>query len=100
MENAIIYSFEKPVKELEITPELRQKYFDNYKTTDDHGMHIVGIAEDQNGTKYYKVKNSWDTDNPYDGYIYMSEAFIKYKLIDIMIHKDVIPKNIAKKLNL
>ncbi len=98
--NAIIYSFEKPVKELEITPELRQKYFDNYKTTDDHGMHIVGIVEDQNGTKYYKVKNSWDTDNPYDGYIYMSEAFVKYKLIDIMIHKDVIPKNIAKKLDL
>lgn len=98
--NAIIYSFEKPVKELEITPELRQKYFDNYKTTDDHGMHIVGIAKDQNGNKFYKVKNSWDTDNPYDGYIFMSEAFIKYKVTDIMINKDVIPKNIAKKLDL
>jgi len=97
---AILYSFEKPVKELEITPELRQKAFDNYTTTDDHGMHIVGIAKDQNGNKYYKVKNSWDIDNPYEGYIYMSEAFIKYKLIDIMVHKKAIPADIAKKLGL
>lgn len=98
--NEILYSFEKPVKELEITPEVRQEAFDNYQTTDDHGMHIVGIAYDQNGNKFYKVKNSWDTDNPYKGFIYMSEAFIKYKAIDIMINKNVIPKNIAKKLNI
>lgn len=98
--NEILYSFEKPVKELEITPELRQEAFDNYQTTDDHGMHIVGIAYDQTGNKFYKVKNSWDTNNIYDGYIYMSEAFIKYKLMDVMIHKSVVPKDIAKKLGL
>jgi len=96
----ILYSFEKPVKELQITPELRQKAFDNYTTTDDHGMHIVGIAKDQNGTKFYKVKNSWDIDNPYKGYIYMSEAFIKFKVTDIMINKNVIPKDIAKKMGI
>ncbi|MDY6800787.1 MAG: C1 family peptidase [Bacteroidota bacterium] len=95
-----IYSFQQPVKEMEITPEMRQKEFDNYKTTDDHGMHIVGVAKDQTGNKFYIVKNSWDVDNPYDGYIYMSEAFIKYKATDIMIHKDVVPKKIAKKLDL
>ncbi|MCG8411665.1 MAG: aminopeptidase [Bacteroidales bacterium] len=95
--NEIIYSFEKPVKEMEITPELRQKAFDNYKTTDDHGMHIVGIAYDQTGNKFYKVKNSWDVDNIYDGYIYMSEAFIKYKATDIMINKKTLPRSIAKK---
>jgi len=95
---AILYSFEKPIKELEITPELRQKEFDNYNTTDDHGMHIVGIAKDQNGNKYYKVKNSWDIDNPYSGYIYMSETFIKFKLIDIIVNKNGIPKDIAKKI--
>lgn len=94
------YAFEGPVKELEITPELRQKEFDNYKTTDDHGMHIVGIAKDQNGTKYYKVKNSWDVDNPYDGFIYMSEAFIKYKVTDLMINKNALPKDVKKKLKL
>ncbi len=98
--NELIYSFEKPVKEMEITPELRQKAFDNYTTTDDHGMHIVGIAKDQNGNKFYMVKNSWDTDNPFNGYIYMSEAFIKYKATDIMINKKVLPKDIKKKLNL
>jgi len=98
--NELIYSFEKPVKEMEITPELRQKAFDNYTTTDDHGMHIVGIAKDQNGNKFYMVKNSWDTDNPFKGYIYMSEAFIKYKATDIMINKKVLPKDIKKKLNL
>lgn len=95
-----VYSFQQPVKEMEITPEMRQKEFDNYKTTDDHGMHIVGLAKDQTGNKFYIVKNSWDVDNPYDGYIYMSEAFIKYKATDIMIHKEVVPKKIAKKLDL
>ncbi len=98
--NEILYSFERPLKELEITPEMRQKEFDNYKTTDDHGMHIVGIAKDQNDTKFYKVKNSWDVDNPYDGYIYMSETFIKFKMINIMVHKDAIPSNVKKKLGL
>ena len=97
---AILYSFEKPIKELEITPEIRQKDFDNYNTTDDHGMHIVGIAKDQNGNKFYKVKNSWDIDNPYNGYIYMSEAFIKFKMIDIIINKNVVPKDISKKVGL
>jgi len=95
-----VYSFQQPVKEMEITPEMRQKEFDNYKTTDDHGMHIVGVAKDQTGNKFYIVKNSWDVDNPYDGYIYMSEAFIKYKATDIMIHKEVVPKKIAKRLDL
>lgn len=94
----IIYSFEKPIKELEITPELRQKEFDNYNITDDHAMHIVGIAKDQNGNKYYKVKNSWDTTNIYNGFLFMSETYIKYKMTDMMIHKDVVPKSIAKKL--
>ncbi len=96
----MIYSFKRPVKEMKITPEMRQKEFDNYKTTDDHGMHIVGVAKDQTDNKFYIVKNSWDTNNPYDGYIYMSETFIKYKATDIMIHKDVVPKKIAKKLSL
>jgi bleomycin hydrolase len=98
--NEILYSFERPIKELEITPELRQAEFDSYKTTDDHGMHIVGIAYDQTGNKFYKVKNSWDVNNIYDGYIYMSEAFIKYKVTDIMINKVTVPKSIAKKIQL
>lgn len=96
----VLYSFEKPVKELDITPEMRQIAFDNYKTTDDHSMHIIGIAEDQNGNKYYKLKNSWDNDNIYNGFLYMSEAFLKYKINNIMVHKNAVPKEIANKLNL
>ncbi len=91
----LLYSFEKPVKEKRITQEERQKAFDNYSTTDDHAMHILGTALDQTGSKYYIVKNSWGTDNsPYDGYIYVSESYVRYKTISIMLHRDGIPDNI------
>lgn len=90
----------KPGKEKVITQELRQIEYDNQLTTDDHGMHIYGIAKDQNGTKYYMVKNSWGTNNPYKGTWYVSEAFVKYKTMDITIHKDAIPQHIKSKLNI
>jgi bleomycin hydrolase len=94
-----LYSFEKPVKEKEITQEMRQEAFDNYQTTDDHGMVITGMAEDQNGNLYYIVKNSWGTDNHiYDGYFYASEPFVKYKTMNIMVNKNAVPKKIRKKL--
>ena len=94
-----MFSFEEPVPEKQITQEMRQKAFNNYKTTDDHGMHIVGLAEDQNGNKFYKVKNSWGKeDHIYDGYFYASEAFVKYKTMSFMVHKDAVPKKIRKKL--
>lgn len=94
-----MFSFEEPVPEKEITQEMRQEGFDNYETTDDHGMQIVAIAQDQNGTKYYKVKNSWGTEGHiYDGYFYASETFIKYKTMSFMVHKNGVPKNIKKQL--
>ncbi|MDD2635288.1 MAG: C1 family peptidase, partial [Bacteroidales bacterium] len=96
----LLYKFEKPVAEKEITQEMRQIAFDNYQTTDDHGMLIAGRAKDQNGVKYYYVKNSWTTNNIYDGYFYASDSFVKYKTMNIVVHKDAIPKNIAKKLKL
>ena len=83
---------------MKITQELRQQAFDNWETTDDHGMVIVGIAKDQNGTKYYKVKNSWTAEGPYKGYFYASEAFVRYKTMNIVVHKDAVPKDIRKKL--
>ena len=95
-----IYKLSKPGKEKEITQEMRQLAFDNYQTTDDHGMLIVGTAKDQNGTPYYKVKNSWGEYNDYDGYFYASKPYVRYKTMSIMVHKDGIPKNIRKKLNL
>lgn len=98
-ENAL-YKFDKPGKERTITQELRQEAFDNWETTDDHGMLIMGLAKDQNGTPYYKVQNSWDTVPPYDGYWYFSKPFVAYKTTTVMVNKRAIPKPIAKKLGL
>ena len=95
----LLYKFNKPLPEKKITQEMRQAEFDNYQTTDDHGMHIIGIANDQNGTKYYIVKNSWGLEgSPYKGYFYASVPYVMLKTTDIMIHKDALPKDIRKKL--
>ncbi|MCB0381260.1 MAG: aminopeptidase [Flavobacteriales bacterium] len=93
-------AFDEPVKELEITQEMRQVAFDNYETQDDHGMHITGIVKDQKGTKYYIVKNSWGKENYTSGYFYASEAYVKYKTIDFMVHKDALSPEMKKKLNI
>jgi bleomycin hydrolase len=93
-----LYNFNVPGNEKTITQEIRQEGFDNYTTTDDHGMHIVGIAEDQNKTKYYYVKNSWGPGNPYYGCMYISEAYLRYKTMSIMLNKNAIPERIARKL--
>lgn len=90
----------KPVKEKEITPELRQQTFDNWTTTDDHLMHFVGIAKDQNGNKYYLTKNSGGPDNAHGGYIYMSRAYHLLKATAITIHKDALSPEMKKKLKL
>ena len=89
---------EKPCKELTITQEMRQEAYDNYQTTDDHGMQIYGIAKDQNGKEFFMIKNSWGTNNKYIGTWYVSEAFAAYKTISIVVHKDAIPSAIRTKL--
>ena len=94
------YGFDGPVQELNVTPEIRQQAYDNYLTTDDHGMHITGMVKDQNGSIYYKVKNSWNVDSKYEGYLYASVPFVRYKTMSIMVHKNAIPKEIKKKLGL
>ncbi len=87
-----------PHEEMVVTQENRQTAYDNYESTDDHGMQIVGKVADQNGGIYYIVKNSWgERENPYrSGYIYASEAFVRYKTLSILLHKDGVPKKIAK----
>ncbi len=88
-------------KEKEITQEFRQQEFENYNTTDDHLMHITGLLKDQNGTTYYKVKNSWGKNSKRvnnGGYIFMSEAYLKLKTISVMLHKDALDKKTLKKL--
>jgi bleomycin hydrolase len=92
--------FNGPKAEKKVTEDERQKAFDNYETTDDHGMHITGVAKDQNGKEYYIVKNSWGLSNDYKGYMYMTKEFMKYKATAIMLHKNAVPKAIAKKLEI
>ena len=82
------------------TQEMRQEGFDNWELTDDHGMHIYGVAKDQNGKDYYMVKNSWGETGAYKGTWYMSKAFIAAKTMDFMINKNAIPKDIRKKLGI
>lgn len=91
------FEFDAPVPEIEVTQEIRQQMFDSQETTDDHGMEIVGIAEDQDGNRYYKVKNSWDTNQIYGGYIYVSVPFFLAKTMGILVHRDAISKDIARK---
>lgn len=84
------------VEETKVSPEFRQKEFENYNTTDDHLMHIVGLVKDQNGTEYYKVKNSWGTTGERignGGYVYMSKAFFRLKTISVMVNKDALSKS-------
>lgn len=94
-------AFLQPVKEKIVTQEERQVAFDNQETTDDHGMHITGIIKDQKGTKYFVVKNSWGTGfNDCDGYFYASFPYVRYKTMNILVHKDALSKEMKKKLGI
>ena len=88
------------VKEIEVTQELRQDYYDEKTSTDDHGMHLYGTAKDQNGTKYYLIKNSWGETGEYNGIWYMSENYVKGKTLNILVNKNAVPKDILKKIGL
>ena len=88
------------VKEIEVTQELRQDYYDEKTSTDDHGMHLYGTAKDQNGTKYYLIKNSWGETGEYKGIWYMSENYVKGKTLNILVNKNAVPKDILKKIGL
>jgi bleomycin hydrolase len=94
-------AYTKPVKQQTVTQDMRQLAFDNFETQDDHGMHITGMVKDQNGTKYYIIKNSWgNTSNECDGYFYASESYFRYKTISIMVNKKALPAATAKKLGI
>lgn len=82
--------FVKPMAEKKVTAEERQQAFDDWSTTDDHAMHIVGLAKDQHGKEYYLAKNSWGKANEFKGYMYVTKEFVKYKTITLMLHKDAL----------
>jgi len=91
--------FNGPKADRVITEEARQMAFNNYTTTDDHGMHIVGLAKDQNGREYYIVKNSWGDSNDYKGYLYVTKPYVQFKTTSILLNKAGVPKDILKKIN-
>ena len=93
-----MYDIKGPVEEIEVTQESRQEMFDRQETTDDHGMEIVGIATDQEGNRYYKVKNSWDTNQVYGGFFYVSEPYFLSKTLSILVNREAIPGQILQKL--
>lgn len=93
-------AIKKPSPEMTITQEMRQEAYDNWETTDDHGMQIYGIAKDQTGKEYYMVKNSWGSAGKYKGIWYASKAFVAYKTMNIVVHKNAIPKSLRKKMKL
>lgn len=90
--------WDKPVKQAKVTQEMRQEGFTNYSTTDDHLMHLVGVALDQNGNKYYIIKNSWGELSEYKGFLYMSEAYLRKNTVGVLIHKGAIPVPTSDKL--
>ena len=89
-----------PVEEKEVTAETRQAGYDSKSTEDDHLMHIVGLYEDQKGTSYFLVKNSWGTGNLPEGYLYVSESYFKEKTILVYLNKGGLSKGMTKKLGL
>jgi bleomycin hydrolase len=97
---AKINSLDSPMKEKTITQEMRQEGYDNWTTTDDHGMQIYGIAKDQHGKEYFMMKNSWGEYGPYKGFWYVSKPYVAYKTMNIVINKNAIPQDIRQKLGI
>jgi bleomycin hydrolase len=85
-----------PEKELEVTQDVRQRLFDSHSSTDDHLMHLVGIARDQHGTKYYLTKNSWGETGAREGYLFMSESYVRGKTISVIVHRDGLPGTVRE----
>lgn len=92
--------FMGPKPEKNVTAEMRQKAFDEYQTTDDHGMQIIGLAKDLNGKPYYIVKNSWGEKNDYKGYLYVTKDFVRYKTTAFLLNKNALTDEMQQKLNL
>ena len=90
----------EPVAEKEITQEMRQKLFDNFTTGDDHAMHIVGLAKDQKGNTYFYTKNSWGSKRKYDGYLYMSKAYVTLNTTALLVNKHALPDDLKAKFGI
>ena len=86
----------RPGKEIKVDQDKRQTTFEEHSTTDDHLMHLTGIATDQDGTKYYIVKNSWGERGKFKGFIHLSESYVRMKTVSILVHKDAVPDRLSR----
>jgi bleomycin hydrolase len=69
---------------------MRQTLFETGETTDDHGMHIIGMYDNETGyNDWFYLKNSWGKKVGDSGYIHLSEYYFIMKTISVMLHKDV-----------
>ena len=68
-----------------VTQHQRQQAFENRSTTDDHCMVLIGMAHDRHGHRYYIAKNSWGTQNPYGGLMYLSADYVRLKTIMVVV---------------
>ena len=90
-----------PAKEQKVIQSMRQNTFDTFVTTDDHLMHLVGVAHDQNGTKFYLIKNSHGAKKgPYGGYLYMSQSYFRLKTVSIMVNRRSLPRDLVRRLGI
>jgi len=90
------FSFARGVARLrhednKVIQEQRQASFETGRTTDDHCMEIIGTARDCNGRKYFICKNSWGTSNPYGGFMYLSENYVRLKTIAVIMPSCILP---------
>lgn len=97
---SIYANIKSPVQEVDVNPHIRQLAFDNFETTDDHAMHMVGKSKSVNGKSYYYIKNSWGDDSLFNGYLYVSESYFKYKTVTIFLNKNALPDHIRLKLDI
>lgn len=73
-----------------VTQQVRQAAYEDELTTDDHNMHLIGIARDPEGRRFYQLKNS-EGSNAEGGYLYMSENYLQLKTVSLLVHRDALP---------
>ncbi|MBO0933153.1 C1 family peptidase [Fibrella aquatilis] len=88
-----------PRPERLVTQAYRQQEFENFNTSNDHNMHLVGRVKDQQGKVYYKAKNSWSSQWGQAGYSYLSEAYIRLNVLYYTLHRDALSDNVKRALN-
>lgn len=92
---AVVPTFDIPSEYID--ENSRQFRFSNETTTDDHGIHLVGYKE-LDGKTWFLIKDSGSgSRNTGDkGYYFYQEDYVKLKIMDFMVHKDMFKDYLSK----